>query len=260
MDVDFDGTSSTPFITQPLAHDGMAFSNPMSVPSRGALSPSSYFGLIIPGGPVHTNFQPVDPTLTKFALSFQSPGDLPSPISTVNEIVFFLLPGFSLPVDHGALIYWQIQVPSPIVPTPFSTMAIASVGATSATGYELLGSVTMEVPSGVYQTGWSENEQVTDLLYRSTGTAVIVNIGISIEPITNVRNVMQSIAHRNTPAVRLFVAEKIAADLFNFMRSFDTGGNAGHMVVPINIFDRWFTRFRNRFSRDPNFFLKSTET
>jgi hypothetical protein len=44
------------------------------------------------------------------------------------------------------------------------------------------------------------------------------------------------------------------------MQSFDTGAaGASQMVVPNNIFDRWFRRFENRFQRDPNFFLKSDD-
>ena len=55
-------------------------------------------------------------------------------------------------------------------------------------------------------------------------------------------------------------AHKIAEDLYNYMMSFDTGGATGNqtMVVPANIFDRWWTRFEAKAKRDPNFFLKNS--
>jgi hypothetical protein len=59
------------------------------------------------------------------------------------------------------------------------------------------------------------------------------------------------------------VAKKIATDLFNFLQSFGdtgTGGNVknGWMMVPVNVFDRWFKRFEGKIERDPNFFMKSS--
>ena len=58
---------------------------------------------------------------------------------------------------------------------------------------------------------------------------------------------------------RLFVAQKIANDLFHYMQSFDTSQQPGHLVVPHTIFERWMARFESRFRRDPNFFMKTQE-
>ncbi len=82
----------------------------------------------------------------------------------------------------------------------------------------------------------------------------MVTFGVSLESLDNIQN----LNIKSDQEQRLFVAQRIATDLFQFMQSFDTGGQSqGRMVVPNNIFDRWMKRFEARFRRDPNFFLKS---
>jgi hypothetical protein len=106
----------------------------------------------------------------------------------------------------------------------------------------------------VFPTKWSESDQVIELL--STGNPLLVNIGVSVEPLASILNVVGSISDPH--ASRLFAAEKIASDLFRFMQSFDTGAaGSSMMAVPTNLFDRWFKRFEHKFRRDPNFFLRN---
>jgi hypothetical protein len=211
-------------------------------PSNG---PQQAFGLVVPGGPVRTDFTPVDSTGLKFALRLNCPGDLPTPLTSVTELVFFLLPSVPLPPDLGVLCYWQIE----------AAAAAPGQGPHASTGFELLGGITSTRPSSVFYTGWSEHGQVNEV--TDIGVPVTVTIGVSLEPLANLENVRAV----NTKQGRLFIAEKIASDLFKFMQSFDTGAaGAGQMVVPNNVFDRWFKRFTNRFQRDPNFFLKSDDS
>jgi len=197
------------------------------------------FGLIIPGTAVQTAFSQVD--ATRFSLTIPCDGTtIPVP-SMIREIVFFLTNPALIPAQHGIMVYWQITANS-VAPT--------------STGFELLGAVTIEQPSAVFQTGWIENTQVAELL--STGALTTITIGVALEPLGNVQNLgaVQSKAEQG----KLHVARKIAADLFRFMQSFDTGAApSGSMVVPNNIFDRWFQRFEARFRRDPNFFLKKSD-
>ena len=175
-----------------------------------------------------------------------SPGDLPSPLASVTDLSFFLWPGSRLPAENGLMIYWQISgLPdpnNPNIPPP-------------STGFELLGSLTSERPSQVFRTGWSEHEQLLDIM--NANIPVVVTFGISVEPLESIENVQIVDRVEN----RLVVAQKIAADLFRYMRSFDTGGSGSHgqMIVPTNVFDRWMRRFEARFRRDPNFFLKAEE-
>jgi len=251
---------------------GLSMSAPMAVSQSmttatptTAVTPTSaavgtqLFGVVIPGRPVRTDFVPVDASGLKWTLNMTCPGDLQSPLALVREIVFFLLPGVALPENHGVLCYYQLTaVPQPHMgpqPPP------------SSTGFELLGAITPETPSSVLQTGWAEKEEV--LQVSQNEIPLTVTIAVSIETMDNLQNlgVAPSPATNNPTAVtdqsskrnsnRLYVAQQIAYDLFNFMQSFDTGAaGSGNMVVPNNIFDRWFKRFENRFQRDPNFFLK----
>jgi protein Hikeshi len=205
------------------------------------------FGLIVPGSPVRTDFSAMDSS-NKFALRLHCPGDINVPLATVTEIVFFTLPNIPIPAGHGVLCYWQIA----------SSEATSHI--TLSTGFELLGAITPDRPSSIFPTGWSENEELMEV--SSAGIPVVVTIGASLEPLDNIQNLGSHRTTSSTPTSqsRLFVAQKIASDLFHFMQSFDTGAaGSGYMSVPNNIFDRWFQRFENRFRRDPNFFLKSDE-
>jgi protein Hikeshi len=224
-------------------------SSPMTTTTTSTLpSPqSSAFGLIIPGCPVRTDFVPIDPTGLKYALRLSCPGDIPVPLAAIREVVLFLVPNHTMMTmpssDHGIVLYWQIS--SAIDPDHHST------------GYELLGMISSDCPSSVFHTGWSEHEQTISLA-STNSPPVIVTFGISIELKSSIQNVT-SLSNQNATERRLLIAQKIASDLFSFMTSFDTGASSnGQMIVPTNIFDRWYRRFESRFQRDPNFFLKSS--
>lgn len=195
---------------------------------------------MIPGYPVRTEFQPIDQG--KCVLTLSCPGDLTGPLASVTEIGLFLLPNVQLPANHGVLCYWQI------------TAAVSQPGqAPAATGYEFMGSMTPSRPSAIFQTGWAEHEQLVEI--SATGVPVQVTIAVSIEPLSNIENIKSSTSEK-----RLYVAQKVAMNLFQFLQSFDSGrGGPGQMMVPNNIFDRWLGRFETKFRRDPNFFLRDTD-
>ena len=199
----------------------------------------NFCGLLVPGYPIRTDFQAIDQG--KCVLTMSCPGDLAAPLASVTEVGLFLMPNAPLPAGHGVLCYWQI------------TAAVSKPGQPpAATGYELLGAMAPQKPSAIFQTGWAEHEQLVEI--SSTGVPVNVTIAVSIEPLNNIENITRK------PERRLFVAQKVAMDLFKFLQSFDSGtGGLGNMVVPTNIFDRWLQRFENKFRRDPNFFLRSND-
>jgi protein Hikeshi len=213
---------------------------PLLNPLGGAYPPPRpVFGLIVPGFPVRTDFSPV--TATQFSLTLP---DLP--LRTVTEMVLFATDvATSIPPDCGVLCYWQITRRA------------------ESTGFALWGALTAAQPSALFRTGWSEQESVASMLQNdpTTASAAALTIGLSIEPWSQVQNVVGAAARLDVTNHRLLVAHKIALDLFRFMQSFDTGasGSAQLMTVPKNIFDRWYQRFETRFRRDPNFFLKSNE-
>lgn len=207
---------------------------PTPAAAAGAPVPNAAFGILVPGRPVRYDFSPVDSTGTKFALQLQCPGDLPQPLTLVHELVAFL--GTPIAPDTGLLLYWQLSA------------------GTDQSGFELLGCLTTEQPSQVFRTGWSEHDQFLALSPTQPAT---ITIGLSLEPLEAVRNVASTVT--GVSSKRPFVAQKIAQDLYNFMQSFDTSGAAvnGQMVVPSNIFERWWKRFETKSKRDPNFFLKT---
>jgi hypothetical protein len=211
------------------------------VPTRHQQSSADVVGLIVPGGPVRTDFVPVDPSGTKFALTLNSPGDLPSPVASTGELVCFLVPNAHIPPNHGILLYWQLSLQN----TP-----------NSATGFELLGCLTPDRPSEIFRTGWSEHDQFLGLTHGQPAT---ITIGLSMECLESVNNLASGSSTAASHARRPLVAQKIAQDLFNFMQSFDTAGMNGEeeMLVPQNLFERWWKRFETKSKRDPNFFLKS---
>lgn len=210
--------------------------------------PSQLLGILIPGGVVRTDFSPSDSSGTKFTLVLS--GISGKDIASVSELVFFLLPGITLPPDHGALLFWQVvSTPSSNVmsSTPFS----AAGGAATTTDFELVGAITNHKPSGVFRTGWATNETLSTAINAPSST-ITINLGVSIEPISTIDNM--GMMHDRTT----HVAMKIAMDLFNYMQSFNTG-SGGDMIVPNNIFDRWMTRFESKTRVDPNFFMKSSD-
>jgi hypothetical protein len=104
----------------------------------------SLFGIVIPGRPLVTEFQLLDST--KAMTMLDNPAG-------VTEITFFLLPNTPIPPGFGAMLYYSLP--------PFQN-------------WELLGSVEPLKPSGIFRTGWSSNEEVSN--------SPVVQLGVSLEP------------------------------------------------------------------------------
>lgn len=102
------------------------------------------FGVVIPGRPLITEFQPIN--ATKAVAIIEQP-------CTVTEITFFLLPTSPIPAGYGAMIYYAIP--------PFQN-------------WNALGAISLEKPSGIFRTGWSTDEEVR--------IQPFVQIGVSLEP------------------------------------------------------------------------------
>jgi hypothetical protein len=247
------GFPNTMVFPSPPPQAPTPFSGTIAPPSN-ALAPQTFglpmtpqqqphnaiLGMVVPMAPMRTDFVPADPSGTKLTLSLSSPGDLPSPLTTVSELAFFLLPGATLPPNAGLMIYWQLESPN------------------GQSGFELLGSlIPHQRPSNIFRTGWSEHDQFQSLAPNQPAK---INIGISIEPIDSVQNIAPS-NDQKIATTTAIIARKIGQDLFNFMSSFDTNGAAGNqaIVVPANTFDKWWQRFERKLQRDPNFFLKNDD-
>jgi len=204
---------------------------------------SQIFGLIVPGRNILTDFVPTDHTGTKFTMTLNFPctSNEDSPFS-VTDLVFFLLPNIHLPENRGASLYWSAAVS----------------GSSNASGFELLGALTPSKPSAVYRTGWASHEALLSLSQSfspSSPYGITITLGVSIEPLESIANLGIS---KGGVEERKNEGKKIAMNLYNFLQSFDDGGNAraGWMTVPTNVFDRWFKRFEEKLKRDPSFFMK----
>jgi protein Hikeshi len=51
-------------------------------------------------------------------------------------------------------------------------------------------------------------------------------------------------------------AKKVALNLFRFMESFNVGQAGDKLIVPTNCLELWFTKFQDRFRRDPDFLTR----
>ena len=108
------------------------------------------FGVVVPGRPVMTDFQPVNET--KCSAILEDP-------CSCNELVFFLLPSTPIPPGYGAILYFSIA--------PF-------------TEWELIGSIWPQKPSGVFRTGWATNESMVG--------CGMVQLGVALEPLQTIEN------------------------------------------------------------------------
>jgi len=102
------------------------------------------FGIIIPGRPLITEFQPLDNT--KAITVIEQP-------SIITEITFFLLPTSPIPNGYGAILYYSLP--------PFQN-------------WILIGSIDLQKPSGIFRTNWSTIEDVKK--------CIVVQLGVSLEP------------------------------------------------------------------------------
>lgn len=176
------------------------------------------FGLVIPGRPVITEFQTIDPT--KAITIVEQP-------ATVAEITFFLLPTTPIPPGYGAILYYAVP--------PFNN-------------WVCIGAVDVSKPSGTFRTGWATHDEVRH--------CPVIQLGVSLEPLETINNlqlthsgVEDRFAFAHKIALDLFQYMSSFSDA-------SSSGHQGMMVVPMNIFDRWMERFERKFKQDPNFMMK----
>jgi len=179
---------------------------------------TSLFGVVVPGRPLITEFQPIDETK---AISI-----LEHPLS-VAEITFFLLPTTPVPPGYWAVLYYAVP--------PFDK-------------WQILGAISPDKPSGTFRTGWSTKEDMIGVH--------MVQLGVALEPFETIQNlqlVMSGVEDRFAFAHK--IALDLFHYMASF--STPTPSSSDMMVVPTNIFDRWMERFERKYSQDPNFMMKS---
>lgn len=87
-------------------------------------------------------------------------------------------------------------------------------------------------------------------------------VHIVVEPLTEVQQ-----KETSKQATKADFCKRVGMDLFNFIQSYSGGQNVDanaiargdQLIVPANVIDRWWTRFSNRMTRDPDFLLRQSE-
>ena len=144
----------------------------------------------------------------------------------VRELCIFLLNSFTLPADKALAVY--IQSPG----SPFL----------------FCGAVTLSRPSAVLTLPWPDPGSGGEMRLTASGDAPLsAKIGVSVEDLAALPSLDVSAEKR---IERL--AMKVGENLFNFMQSF-CGVDGSKLVVPMDILDRWFKKFRERAKRDPEY-------
>mmetsp|Transcript_8688 Transcript_8688/g.27291 ORF Transcript_8688/g.27291 Transcript_8688/m.27291 type:complete len:191 (+) Transcript_8688:219-791(+) len=183
----------------------------------------AYFGLVIPGRPVVTEFEPVG--ATKLVATVPNPGD-------AGEVVFFLLAGAPLGASTSAVLYYTVD----------------------GVAWSVIGAVSADKPSGVFKTPWSEQ--------LAGGAVVQVGVSIEpTDSVANLQLAGSGVDERRAFARK--IAQDLFTFLASFATTAHHAEQlrlqqhaSDLLVVPTNVLDRWITRFDAKYERDPNFYLK----
>ncbi|KAJ2787896.1 hypothetical protein GGI15_000315 [Coemansia interrupta] len=208
------------------------------------------FGCIVAGRLVQTNLQQVD--VNKYVF------ELPD-AHNINHIVVFLLGTIPFEPGFGATVHllWPNK------------------------NWQMLGALSNDKPSAIFRlktaaAGQDNNAQPMD-------TAVVAELGISIEPIQNIEQQLQQMRQSGNPSTALVpasaataggagsggslplqvarqFAERTMQSLFDYATSFATrpdatmglfGSGAPVQVLPVKAFEDWYNTFLRKVQRDP---------
>ncbi|KAF2083508.1 DUF775-domain-containing protein [Saccharata proteae CBS 121410] len=186
------------------------------------------FGVIVSGRPVITDL----PAVNETSVACQIPSSPP-----FNHIVVFLLPGQTIPAGTAASVY--IQIPP-------------------STDFQFLGAIANEKQSAIFKVNGVEAAN------QAVGAAATVTLGISLEPIAQVAQSMESKQNGGMQLVRAGpvtaspvttkeLAKRIIGNAFNFLASFAGNTSNGVEVVPLKSFQDWWTKFEKKVEMDPGF-------
>ena len=238
-------------------HKTLVFIPPPTCPNVLPIRPTM-FGAIVSGRPVLTDVQTISQTQFAFTLPAAPP---------FSHIVIFLLPGTALPADTAAAVY--VQLPD-------------------SPEFKLLGGIANEKPTaifkvnnkaiGIYGVNNDDDAMVDESAAPplSNDAAGNVTLGISVEPAAQVAaNITQMKAQAaqsssglelvrcppgNSPVPTKALAQKIIKNAFNFLASFAGNGPGGNEVVPLKVFQDWWSKFEKRIEHDPGFLERDDES
>ncbi|KIX04340.1 uncharacterized protein Z518_05208 [Rhinocladiella mackenziei CBS 650.93] len=164
----------------------------------------------------------------QFAVSFPATPQL-------HNVGIFMHPNKLLPPDTAAGVYMQLP---------------------GEAGFKFLGAIGNEKPSALFRVNLPDNLTAGD-----------VNLGISVEPASNIQAQMAQLQQtpstsnavaKRPPDTRV-LAQRIIKDAFNFLASFAGNTVNGIEVVPLKSFQDWWTKFERKIQIDPGFLEREDE-
>ena len=167
-----------------VAAAAAAASSSLSLVDGAPTVASNIFGLLVAGRPVVTDFVALSDD--KYLVQVPAPG-------LVTDIALFLLPGNEFPADRGVTVMWAAP--------PFTEWAT-------------LGTLSAEVPSAVFRTGWSTSREVA--------AVDAVQIGLSVDPIDSVRNTSQALSSAEADRLAFVQLVGLTGDEYDAIRDWDS--------------------------------------
>ncbi|KAJ0180833.1 hypothetical protein K1T71_002918 [Dendrolimus kikuchii] len=196
---------------------------------------SNVFGLIVSGRLVQTDFAPL--AEDRFLITITE-------ADSINHAVVFLTGVSPLPVGTVGMVYWSW--PDPAAPP----------------NWQLLGHISNSKPSAIFKISnlkklhelTSENKFMS--AFGQQQICHNAQIGISIEPESNVQLLASSVANQQNSYVTF--AQKMLENLVNFVASFSVTQDQmtptpGVSYIPLNTLHTWYQNFERRLQQNPNF-------
>eukprot|EP00884_Botryococcus_braunii_P002350 jgi/Botrbrau1/12115/Bobra.0186s0033.1 len=124
-------------------------------------------------------------------------------------------------------------------------LAMALYVSVGGAEWQYRGYVSSSHPSEVMPLQWPE---------PTPSSAPTVQLGVSLEPEAEARQ-----KEGSKLAGRQEFAKRVAMDLYRYMESFNEGSLGDRLLLPTNVLERWFTRFDEKFKRDPDYLMRHGE-
>ncbi|GJQ84330.1 hypothetical protein Trydic_g5268 [Trypoxylus dichotomus] len=190
------------------------------------------FGIIVSGRLVQTQFEQISET--KFVTTILE-------ADNVNHIVVFLTGVMPFPEGTAGQVYFSWPDPS------------------APPNWQLLGHISNNKPSVIFKISTLKKLNEIDNFnnVNTFGQQAICHnaqIGISIEPLTNVQDMPQN----DYPDMYTTFAQKMLENFMNYVLSFSTTQsqmmpNPSTSYVPLSAVQNWYTNFERRLTQNPNF-------
>jgi hypothetical protein len=198
-------------------------------PSLTSLIPSAHFNQVSP---------------TQWVLDLSQPTVAPLLHTLPRELLFTLSTPNALPADDfGAQIALSLY-----------TVVIDGTNPNAPPEHSFRGYLSNAHPSALFPV-FVETHSSNDYANKR------FQVHIVVEPLAEVQQ-----KETSKQATKADFCKRVGMDLFNFIQSY-SGQTADpsaiargdQLIVPANVIDRWWTRFRNRMARDPDFLLRQAE-